>query len=76
MDIKEFTEKFCEQFDEEVKENTPPSTWFRELEQWSSLTALNVLAMIDEEYGVELDPDEMRKTNTIQELFDLVQSKL
>lgn len=75
MEIKDFTEKFCEQFDEEL-ENTPPSCCFRGLEQWSSLTALNVLAMIDEEYGVALDPDEMRKTNTIQELFDLVKSKL
>lgn len=73
MDIKEFTSNFCDQFDEEL--NASPSCRFRELEQWSSLTALNVLAMIDEEYGVQLDPDEMRKTNTIQELFDLVQSK-
>ena len=35
-----------------------------------------VIAMVDEEYGIVLPPEEMRKTNTIQELFDLVSSKL
>lgn len=75
MNIKEFTQNFCEQFDEEVVDLSETVN-FRELEQWSSLTALNVLAMISEEYDVDLNPDEMRKTNTIQELFELVQSKL
>ncbi len=40
------------------------------------MAGLNVLMMIDEEYGVALPADEMRKTNTVQELYDLVQSKL
>lgn len=74
MEIKGFIEKFSEQL--EVDVNTlDNSTKYRELDEWASLAGLNVLAMIDEEYGVQLDPDEMRKTNTIQELFDLVQSK-
>lgn len=75
MDIKEFIEHFAEQFDELNSELTP-ETNFRQLEEWSSLVALLVITMIDEEYGIVLPPEEMRKTNTIQELFDLVQSKL
>lgn len=74
MNITEFIEKFVEQFDVEV--SISASTSFRELDEWSSLTALNVLMMIDEEYGVALPADEMRQTKTVQELFDLVQSKL
>ena len=74
MEIKEFIEKFIEQLEDAVE--VTPVTNFRELEEWSSLTALNVLMMIDEEYGVALPADEMRKTKTVQELFDLVQSKL
>ena len=76
MDIKDFIASFADQFDETDRSLLGENTNFRELEEWSSLSALNILSMIDEEYGVELDPDEMRKTNTIQELFDLVQSKL
>lgn len=59
-----------------MHQRLPPPTSFRELEEWSSLAGLNVLMMIDEEYGVALPADEMRKTNTVQELYDLVQSKL
>ena len=40
-----------------------------------ALVALLVITMVDEEYGIVLPPEEMRKTNTIQELFDLVVSK-
>lgn len=75
MDIKEFIEHFAEQFDELNTELTP-ETNFRQLEEWSSLVALLVITMVDEEYGIVLPPDKMRKTNTVQELFDLVQSKL
>lgn len=75
MDIKEFIEHFAEQFDELNSELTP-ETNFRQLEEWSSLVALLVITMVDEEYGIVLPPEEMRKTNTVQELFDLVQSKL
>lgn len=75
MDIQNFIQNFAEQFDELNTELTP-TTRFREVEGWTSLVALLVITMIDDEYGVVLPPEEMRKTQTIQELFDLVQSKL
>lgn len=76
MEIKEFLENFAEQFDDMDAKTLTPETNFRELDEWSSMVALSVLAMIDDEYDVQLKADEMRKTNLIQELFDLVQSKL
>jgi len=75
MDIREFIQHFAEQFDE-LNTELAPETNFRQLEEWSSLVALLVITMVDDEYGVVLPPEEMRKTNTVQELFDLVQSKL
>ena len=76
MEIKEFIQKFADQFDEIDVNTLSPETNFRELEEWSSMVALSVLAMIDDEYDVQLKADEMRQTTLIQELFDLVQSKL
>ena len=73
--MKEFIEHFAEQFDEIDASLLTPETRFRELDEWSSLVALLVITMVDEEYGIVLPPEEMRKTQTIQELFDLVQSK-
>lgn len=72
MEIKEFIENFADQFEDTDASVFTPETKFRELEEWSSLSALSILAMIDEEYDVQVKADEMRKTNTIQELFDLV----
>lgn len=74
--MKEFIANFADQFDEIDAETLTAETNFRNLDEWSSLVALSVMAMVDDEYEVELKADEMRKTNTIQELFDLVNSKL
>lgn len=72
MKIKEFIENFADQFEDTDASVFTPATKFRELDEWSSLSALSILAMIDEEYDVQVKANEMRKTNTIQELFDLV----
>ena len=74
MEINNFIENFAAQFEDTDPSVFTPETRFRELEEWSSLSALSVLAMVDEEYDVQLKADEMRKTNTVQELFDLVKS--
>ena len=76
MEIKEFIANFADQFEETELDVFAPETNYRELGEWSSLIALSVLAMIDEEYDVQLKGEEMRATKTIQELFDLVSSKL
>ena len=75
MELKEFIENFAEQFDDTESSEIQADTEYRELDEWTSLTALSIIAMIDEEYDVQLKADEMRKTQTIQELFDLVKSK-
>ncbi len=76
MEIKEFIVNFADQFDDTEDSVLTPETNFRELDEWSSMIALGVMAMVDDEYDVQLKADEMRKTTTIQELFDLVNSKL
>ena len=76
MEIKQFIANFADQFEETELDAFAPETNYRDLDEWSSLIALSVLAMIDEEYDVQLKGEEMRATKTIQELFDLVSSKL
>ena len=75
MEIKEFIEKFAEIFDDTDASALTPETKFRELDEWSSLAALGVIALADEEFDVELSGAEMRSANTIQELFNLITSK-
>lgn len=76
METTEFIKNFSNQFDDTDISEFDMTTKYRELEEWSSLNALAILNMIGKKYGIILKPEEMRTTNTVQELFDLVQSKL
>lgn len=76
MEMKEFMANFADQFDDLDVNILTPETNFRELDEWSSLVALSVIAMIDDEYDVQLKAEDMRKTNLIKELFNLVSSKI
>ena len=76
MDANEFLKNFAAQFDDTDASEFTMETRFRELDEWSSLNALAILNMIGKKYSVILKPEEMKLTNTVQELFDLVLSKL
>lgn len=76
MEIEKFIENFANQFDETDVSQFKTNTIFRELDEWSSIMALTIIAMIDEEYDVQLKGDDMRNSNTIEELFNVVNSKL
>lgn len=75
MELNEFVAHFAEQFEETEKSVFTPETKFRELEEWSSIMALSIIAMVDEEYDVTLKGAEMKAANTIAELFEIVKSK-
>ena len=76
MEIEKFIENFAKQFDETDVSQFKINTIFRELDEWSSIMALTIIAMINEEYDVQLKGDDMRNSNTIEELFNVVNSKL
>jgi acyl carrier protein len=75
MVIKEFIEHFAEQFDDTDASEFKPETIFKDLDEWSSLIALSVIAMVDEEYEVTLKGEDIRNSNTIEDLFNLVKTK-
>mgnify|MGYP003323149402 CR=1 FL=1 len=75
MDINTFIENFAGQLDETDAATLKPETIFAELDEWSSLTALSIIAMVDEEYEVTLKGDDIKKSLTIQDLFDTVKSR-
>ena len=68
MNLQEFISKFASQFEDE-----DPSVFTAD--SWSSLTGLSVVAMIIQEYGVELDSQDVRKADTIEDLFNLVNER-
>ena len=75
MEIKEFIENFVDQFDDTEASELSADTKFKELDEWSSLIALSVIAMVDEEYDVAIKGDDIRSSETIQDLFNIVESR-
>lgn len=75
MEIKEFIENFADQFDDTELSEFKPETVFHELDEYTSLIALSIIAMVDEEYGVTLNASEMSSAVTIEDLFNTVKAK-
>lgn len=75
MEIKVFIENFADQFDDTDASELSAETKFKELDEWSSLVALSVIAMVDEEYDVTIKGDDIRDSETIQDLFNIVESR-
>ena len=75
MKLKEFVENVKDQFEDEV-ENFGPETHFRELDEWSSLLSLSIIAMVDDEYDVIIKADEIKSCTTVEDLFNLVNQKV
>lgn len=75
MELNDFIEHFAEQFEETDASEFVATTKFHELEEWSSLTALSIIAMVDEEYDITLKGDDITKASTIEDLYNTVKAK-
>lgn len=75
MEIKEFIENVASQFEETDATLFTAETEFKKLDEWSSLMALSLIVMVDDEYDVEIKGDDIRNSTTIADLFEIVKSK-
>lgn len=75
MTVNEFAAKFAEEFDDTPVEMFTPSTEFKKLEEWGSLVALSIIAMVDEEFDKTITGADLRSVSTLEELYNLIQSK-
>ena len=75
MTTEKFLENFANLFDETDASQITLSTEFRNLDEWSSLIALSVIAMADAEYDVKLKGDDIKSATTVEDLFNIVKSK-
>lgn len=76
MELSDFIEKLAEQYDDIKIDSLNGDTKFKELDGYTSLVALMIITMIDEEYNVTVTGDDMKKQVSISDLFNLVASRL
>lgn len=74
--LEEFVALFAEQFDDTDVNEFKGGTKFRDLDEWSSIIGLSIIAMVDEEFEVALKADDMKKAITIGDLYEIVKEKL
>lgn len=75
MELNEFVAHFAEQFEETDASEFTPATKYHELDEWSSLVGLSIIAMVDEEYGVALKGNDVKSSVTIEDLFNIVKER-
>ena len=75
MELQEFIVEFANQFDDTDSSEIKSDTIFQELAEWSSLTSLSIIAFVKTTYGKNITGKEIRSCETVQDLFDLVESK-
>jgi len=75
MDIKEFIENFAGEFDETPMEQFTPSTDYKSLDEWNSLTALSIVSMVGDVYHKTITGADLRKHTTIEELANFIENK-
>jgi acyl carrier protein len=74
MELNHFINRFGDCLSHTLPDAISGATKFRQLEEWSSIFALIVIAMIDSEYGRLLTADDIRKATTLEDLFHAIQS--
>lgn len=75
MELKEFVANFADQFDETDPSEIQAGTIFHDLDEWSSLTAMGVIALAKTEYGKTITGAELRACVTVEDVFNLIASK-
>ena len=75
MELKEFIVDFADQFDDTDFSEIKADTAFHKLDEWSSLTAMGVIAMVRTQYGKTISGKEMKECVTVEDLYHLINRK-
>lgn len=71
--MEKFIEKFAEAIERE--DEIKMQDEFREYPEWSSIAYLSVIALMDEEYGVQIEEADFKKLKTVQALYEACTNK-
>ncbi|KAF2329199.1 MAG: phosphopantetheine-binding protein [Flavobacterium nitrogenifigens] len=75
MEINAFLKNFADILDDTDAALITQETVFRDLDEWNSLTALSLIAMADEEYDVKLTGDDIKSSNSLNDIFEIIKNK-
>ena len=72
MELQAFVEQFRDLFEDTNPDEINAETNFQELDEWSSLAALSIIAMVKTEYERNITGKEIRACATVEDLFNYI----
>lgn len=75
LEMTTFIQDFEELFDEVEQGSITKETIIRDLDEWSSLIALTLIAMADENYEIKLTGDDIRTSITVDDIYQKIIAK-
>lgn len=76
MTLDEFVEHFSAELEDTDILTISALTDFKMINEWDSLVALSIIAMIDEEFEVRFTGSDIIASKTIEDLYNLAISRL
>ena len=75
MELNHFVTCFAEQFEDTDPSEIQADTVYKDLDEWSSILAFSVIAMVKTEYDKTVTGAELRHCNTVEDLFNTIAAK-
>ncbi len=72
---EEFKNQLIAEFEDVDASIISPDTNYREIKNWSSMHALIIIAFIDANFDVQINANDLKGSNTIKDLYDIVVAK-
>lgn len=76
LTIEEFIGQIEEQFEDLERGKLKPDSKFRDAFEWNSINALIIIAMISTEFEVSIDADDIRNSETINDIFNIIKKRI
>ena len=76
MVIQDFIKKIEEEFEDIKPGALQPESNIREHFTWDSVNALVFIAMVNVEYDVVINADDLRNSDTVKEVYDIIVSRM
>ena len=75
MELNDFVARFAEQFEDTDPYEITAGTAYKDLDEWSSILAFSVIAMVKTEFGKTVTGAEIRHCETVEDLFNTIAAK-
>lgn len=74
--IEEFIQKLEAEFEDLEPGKLKPESNFRDAFEWNSINALILIALIKTEYNVAMNAEDIQKSKTVNDIFEIVKSRM